>query len=56
MRNKKTIVHNFICLECGKKGIPVPRKEHRLREKGHIKNLYCIYCKKETQHIEVREG
>lgn len=44
----------FICQECRNAGIPICRNQSRPREKGHIKDLYCIHCKKETPHIELR--
>lgn len=44
---------DFICLKCGT-NFPLPRVK-RQREKGHIKDVYCIKCKKNTQHIEIRE-
>ena len=51
--------HNYvpsqtICTICGKEGIPIYRYKGGTRKKGHLKKLYCIYCKKETNHIEVR--
>lgn len=54
MKNGKGSKSNFICLECGNMGIPIFRK--RSREKGHVKDLYCIYCKKVTHQMELREG
>jgi NAD-dependent SIR2 family protein deacetylase len=43
----------FYCNECGN-AFPVPRVKKQ-REKGHIKNLYCIKCKSRTHHTEVRD-
>jgi len=45
----------FFCTYCGKEGIPVQRKRGAERESGHLKHLYCIYCKKVVNHAEVRE-
>ena len=43
----------FICLKCLQIGIPgIQRKSQR--EKYHIKDLFCAYCKQETKHIEIR--
>ena len=43
----------FICLKCLQIGIPgIQRKSQR--EKYHIKDLFCTYCKQETKHIEIR--
>ena len=46
----------FFCTQCGNEGIPIIRKKSHLRKKGHLKKLYCIYCKKEINHIEVIEN
>jgi len=40
------------CIECGEK-FPIPRNR-RQREKEHIKNLWCPYCKKTQKFIEQR--
>lgn len=48
-------ISKFYCTKCGREGIPIPRKTARKREEGHLKNLYCIYCKEETNHIEIRQ-
>jgi ribosomal protein L33 len=52
----RTEIHRFKCTECGNYGIPIPRKNSRLRPKGHFKHLFCIHCNKVTKHIEVRDG
>lgn len=46
--------HDFYCINCGKKGIPIGRNKGHLREKFHRKRLYCIYCKQEVNHIEIK--
>ena len=45
----------FFCTNCGKEGVPIMRKTGQLRESGHLKKLYCIYCQKEVNHAEIRE-
>jgi hypothetical protein len=47
-------LHDFYCTECGQKGIPLCRTSKNIREKFHIKDLYCINCKTITKHIETR--
>ena len=42
------------CTQCGRKNIPIPRNKGRERELGHLKRLYCIYCKKRTNMVEVK--
>ena len=57
-RNKRRTINftlsDFYCTECGQKGINIARKNGQQREPGHLKKLYCIHCKKETNHVEVR--
>ena len=56
MKNNKFYSSEFYCTECGQRGIPCIRNIGKNREPGHLKNLYCIYCKKEVNHAEVRPG
>lgn len=42
----KYIESEMICTICNQRGIPVPRKEDRKRERNHIKHMYCVHCKK----------
>jgi hypothetical protein len=53
-RTDNTAISEMYCTNCGKKGISIPRKDNRYREPGHLKNLYCIYCHKECNHVEIR--
>ena len=46
--------HNFYCIKCGKKGIPLARQTGHQRGKFHRKKLYCLSCKQEVNHIECR--
>lgn len=46
------VQHRFFCLNCGKEGIPVYRKQGREREKFHRKKLYCPWCRLTVNHIE----
>ena len=45
---------DFYCTKCGKKGIPIARKVGHEREAGHLKKLYCLYCKQEWNHVECK--
>ena len=45
----------FFCTECGNEGLPIMRPKGQMREPGHLKKLYCIHCKKEVNHAEIRE-
>ena len=46
--------HDFYCLNCGKKGIPIARKKSKQHEKFHRKKLFCPWCQLEINHIECR--
>ena len=47
-------IHDFYCLKCGNKGLPIQRGRNLQREKFHRKKLYCIHCKEEVNHIECK--
>ena len=47
-------ISDFYCTKCGKKGIPIARKLGHEREAGHLKKLYCLYCKQEWDHAECK--
>lgn len=53
-RKKENTVNDFYCTKCGKRGIPLVRKAGKQKEQGHLKNLFCIYCQEETNHVELR--
>lgn len=44
----------FFCTQCGKEGVPIFRKKGQERKSGHLKKLYCLFCKEEVNHVEVR--
>lgn len=46
--------NDFYCVKCGNKGIPIARKKGQEREAGHLKKLYCLKCKDETNHVECK--
>ena len=52
---KKTTYSDMYCTQCGKKNIPVQRRIGREREPGHLKKMWCLYCNKEVNMVEVRE-
>lgn len=53
-RQNKFIIHDFYCLNCGQRNIPLPRKESHCHNKFHRKKLYCYKCKTEVNMIEIR--
>ena len=46
--------HSFYCINCGRRGIPVQRRDSHNHSKHHRKKLWCIYCGREFNHIECR--
>lgn len=52
--SKEKNVSKMYCTICGNEGISIFRKSNQYREPGHLKKIYCIHCKKETNHAEVR--
>jgi hypothetical protein len=53
-QNCKCAISRMFCTQCGKEGISIPRKKGQYREPGHLKNLFCIYCQKKQNHVEIR--
>lgn len=53
-RNQEITTSEFYCTKCGHKGIPIARKAGKQREAGHLKKLYCLNCKEEVNHAEIR--
>lgn len=46
-------ISDVYCSQCGMK-TTVPRKKNKQREKGHVKDVWCVHCKTITKHIEKR--
>lgn len=55
-RGSKTVTAetHLECKECGNT-MTIHRKRSRMREKNHIKHMYCPTCREETAHIESKE-
>lgn len=51
-----TLEHDFYCTCCGRRGIPIGRNMGNLKEKGHLKKLFCVNCNREVNHAEVIEN
>lgn len=45
--------NDFYCLNCGNK-YTLPRKSNRRKESMHRKVLYCPFCGKDVNHIEIK--
>jgi hypothetical protein len=50
-RVSNTTICELTCTCCGTV-FPIQRKSNKLKEDNHIKDLWCVKCKKETKHIE----
>lgn len=47
--------HDFYCISCGNKALNIMRSNGRMREKGHLKKLYCYNCKSVCNCYEIRD-
>lgn len=47
------ILIDTYCTNCGKFNMTISKKVGRKKEKGHLKKLYCVNCKKECNCAEV---
>ena len=52
--SSKYSISYFVCPQCGKT-LPLPRGKNRARNKGHIKNLYCVFCNETVKCTEIRD-
>lgn len=48
--------HDFYCLNCGRRAIPIARHTGHMHGKFHYKRLYCPWCRNTVNHIEIRTG
>ena len=55
-KNQKVTTSEFYCTKCGSRGIPIVRRVGKQREAGHLKKLYCLNCKEEVNHVEVKQS
>ena len=53
-KNKSFTTSDFYCTRCGRQGIPIARRLGAEREAGHLKRLYCLYCREEVNHVECK--
>jgi len=53
-RPRSTSQVELECSECGNRAF-IWRRRGKLKEKGHVKHLWCMRCQERTAHVEVRE-
>lgn len=46
--------HDFYCINCGAKSIPLARPRSKQKDKFHRKLLYCYHCGHTINHVECR--
>lgn len=46
--------HDFYCINCGNKAIPIMRNSGFGHTKHHRKKLYCPFCKLTCNAIEIK--
>ena len=51
LRRQAYCISYFTCPSCGKV-FPLPRKRGSRRSRGHIKDIYCPFCKETKKYIE----
>lgn len=49
------VTHRFFCVNCGKEGIPMPRKRGHQHGKLHRKKCFCLTCKQCINHVECKD-
>lgn len=54
MGKSRRVEHDFFCINCGRKGIPLARKEGHQHKSFHRKKMYCVFCKMEINHVECK--
>lgn len=47
-------IHDFYCINCGQRSLPIVRRRSLQHEKFHRKKLYCPWCKMTVNHIECK--
>lgn len=55
MNGKSITESDFYCTVCGRRGLMLPRRAGKQRNKGHIKHMWCIHCRQICPHLEVRD-
>ena len=48
---KRVVDHEFYCVHCGRKAVPICRTG-QMREAGHLEKQFCFFCGSATNHVE----
>lgn len=55
MKNRRNFtMSQFWCTCCGQHIIDLPRPYREQREPGHLKKIYCPWCKAEKNAVEIK--
>jgi len=54
MKRKSFVISYFICQKCNNT-FPLPRFKNSQRENGHIKDIWCPWCKDESKFLEIKD-
>ena len=46
--------HSFMCIQCGKLAMTLPRPVGHQHKAGHRKRLYCPHCRMEINCVECK--
>jgi len=53
MKRLHYVISDFVCQECDTV-FPLPRNQGRQRKHGHVKDIWCPRCKRETKFKEIK--
>lgn len=51
---RKAKLSDFYCTSCSNKGVPIFRVSGQEREPGHLKKIFCIFCQREVNMVEIK--
>ena len=51
-RGRNFEIHDFYCMNCGKKSMMLPRSLNHQRGRMHEKKLFCVFCNETLNHVE----
>ena len=54
MRSGSFDLSSLVCLECGNI-FTIPRNKKERRSNGHIKDIWCPFCKNVSKHYEIQD-